>query len=453
MKKIKKLIVLIMIPLMGLVACKKDDPELGDAPTSADAGFTYQVSTESDNILTFRTNNPSVVAVWDFGNDTEAKGNVVTAQYPSKGDYTVTLTIFSSGGSASSSQEINILNDDFNLLKDTLFTILTGGIDSVNGKTWVIDSANAGHFALSPAPSHPDFDGFYGKWFNANANEKAGAGMYDDRYVFKLQSFQFDMITNGNVFIDDAQGANFPGATDLSPDKIAPFPNQLGETWTITKGADTTLTVSGQSFLGHYTGTHVYRVITMTENEIFLGFEDTSDPDLMWYIRLIPEGYDPSSGGGGGGSTGFSLPMDFESIEPVFTPFGNSTVSIIDNPAGFGINTSSRILSTVHGDQTWSGVSVDLDAPLDFVANGGKISLKVFAPIIGDFRFKIESQADPMGTFVEIDASVTTTNNWMTIEADFSSAASGTYDRLVLFPGWNVPNSGEFYIDDIEQKN
>lgn len=452
MKKIEKIVLIITIPLMGLVACKKDEPELGTAPTIADAGFTYQISTDSENILTFSTTNKSVVAIWDFGNETEGKGNVVTAQYPSKGNYTVKLTIFADGGSANSSQIITIVNDDFNLLKDSLFTMLTGGIDSVNGKTWVIDSANAGHFGLSPHPSHPEFDGFYPKWYSAAANEKVGSGMYDDRYVFKLNAFKFDMLTQGQVFIDDAQASSFPGASDLSPDKIAPLADQIGESWTIVKGVDTILTISGRAFLGHYTGTREYKIVRLTENELTVGFIDDSDGDLYWYVRLIPEGYDPGSGGGGGGSTGFTLPMDFETIEPVFTGFGNSTATTIDNPGGgFGINTSGRVLETVHGNEVWSGISVELDSKLDFSTNG-KITLKVFSPQTGSFKFKLEDKNDDTIN-TEVDINIPAANIWTTIEADFSAASSGTYDKLVLFPGFGLVSTNTYLIDDIEQKN
>lgn len=452
MKNIGKYIMLLMVPLMSLVACKKDEPELESAPSASDASFSYQTSSESDNILTFRASNSGVRAIWDFGNGTTAQGTNVTAQYPNKGSYTVKLTIFSNGGSANTSQIINIADDDFALLKDTLFTMLTGGIDSVNGKTWVVDSANGGHFGLSPHPSHPDFDGYYPKWYSATSNEKVGAGMYDDRYVFKLNAYKFDMLTNGEVFIDDAQGGNFPGAVDLSPDKRAPFPDQIGDTWTITKGSDTTLSLSGSSFLGHYTGTNTYRIVKLTENELYVGFEDDSDGDLMWYVRLIPEGYDPNAGGGGGGgSTGFSLPIDFEVEEPVFVPFGNSTAAVIDNPAGFGINSSNRVLETVHGNEVWAGVSVDLDAPLDFSTNT-KIALKVFSTITGTFRVKIEEQANS-NNFVEVDVNIAAINTWIPIEADFSGAASGTYDKIALFPGYNTTTNETYYIDDIMQKN
>jgi hypothetical protein len=53
---------------------------------------------------------------------------------------------------------------------------------------------------------------------------------------------------------------------------------------------------------------------------------------------------------------------------------------------------------------------------------------------------------------VEVDVNVTVANSWQSISVDFAGSASGVYDRLVLFPGWNVANAGTFYIDDIIQQ-
>ena len=44
--------------LVFTTSCKKEDPQLGQPPTAADAAFTYQASATNDNIIEFidRTN-------------------------------------------------------------------------------------------------------------------------------------------------------------------------------------------------------------------------------------------------------------------------------------------------------------------------------------------------------------------------------------------------------------
>ena len=64
---------------------------------------------------------------------------------------------------------------------------------------------------------------------------------------------------------------------------------------------------------------------------------------------------------------------------------------------------------------------------------------------------KIENSSNT-NDFVEVDGVVTNANTWEEITVDFSAASSGVYDRLVLFPGWDVANAGTFYLDDISQQ-
>jgi len=86
---------------------------------------------------------------------------------------------------------------------------------------------------------------------------------------------------------------------------------------------------------------------------------------------------------------------------------------------------------------------------LDF-STATNIEVKVWAPDTGDFRIKLENQANT-AEFVEKDFSVSTANEWVLVSIDFSDAAADTYDRLVVFPGWDVPNAGTFHLDDFEQ--
>ena len=436
--------------LVFAAACGDDEePTIGAPPTTADAAFTYVASAQSDNVIEFTASNSSVSASWDFGNGATGEGTNVTASYPFAGTYTVTLTVQNSGGSASSTQDVTIAQDDPNLINNPIFDLLTGGTSGPGFKTWAIDSVRAAHFGVGPDPIGAA--GYYPEWYEAAALEKTGSGMYDDLYTFKLSGFGYDMITNGDVYVNTASAGVAPfndtTATNVG-DYKANFPNQLGETWTLNEGADTSITFSGDAFMGYWASTQRYQIIKIEENELFLRFVDgaNSDPALAWYIRLVPEGYvsDPDPV-----AASYSLPLDFETVDPEFTTFGNSTYGIIANPDATGINTSSKVLETVHGNETWAGLFVNLDSKLDF-STQTSITLKVWAPVTGDFRIKLEEQANT-NNFVEVDATVTTANTWEEITFDFSGTAAD-FDRLVLFPGWNVASAGTFYIDDIAQQ-
>ena len=444
----KNILFLIAITLLAFTSCKVEEPTLGIAPTAADAAYTYKASTISPNILEFTAARTDIVAVWNFGNGTTAEGPSGTAIYPNKGTYAVTLTVFTSGGSASRTDSIIIVADDPTLLSDPLFKMISGGVDSLNGKTWVLDSAYAGHFGVGPNP--PSALGLIPEWYEAGANEKSNAGLYSDRYVFNIAAFGFDMITNGSSYVHTDFKDDFPGSYQNKGDYTAPLANQLGENWRLdyAAGSDTTITLSGNSFMGMFTKVKTYRILSITEDEMFLRYLHEGNPMLSWYLRLVRAGFDSGSGAG---PVGASLPIDFEgSTLPTFEGFGNSTADVIDNPDARGVNTSAKVLETVHGNEVWAGVSVILDQALDF-SSDTTISVNVWAPTAGTIRIKIEDQNDN-NTAIEKDVVVPVAFTWIKVSVGFSGASSGTYDKIALFPGWDVANAGTFYLDNLKQE-
>lgn len=432
--------------LVVATSCKDDDdnPSLGQPPTQADAAFTYQASANSDNVIEFTAANASLAASWDFGNGATATGATAMATYPFAGDYEVTLTVQNSGGSASSTQTITIAQDDPTLVNNPLYTLLTGG----SSKTWAVDSASAAHFGVGPDPIGAA--GNYPEWYAAAINEKIGADMYNDRYTFHLNGFGFDQKTGGGVYVN-TEHAGIPPYDDTtaSPvgDFIAYIGDQMGETWSLSEGNDTTLSVTGNAMIGYWAGTRTYKVISIEENELWLSFVDTkaSDPGLTWYVRLVPEGYNSNPNP----AQDWSLPMDFETEEPVWNVFDATGYQYINNPDMSGINTSSRVLELTHGNQTYSGMFVNLENKLDF-SSQSMVKLKIWSADTGTFRLKIENSSNPQ-SFVEVDASITQTNTWEELSFDFSGAPSDL-DRIVIFPGWGTTTPDIYYIDDIKQE-
>lgn len=447
MKKLNFLI--LFLSVAAVISCKKkDEPTLGDPPTAADAEFTYQPSATNPNIIEFTAVNSTIQASWDLGNGQTASGTNVTGIYPNAGTYTVKLTVFNSGGSASSTQEIVIANSDPSLLDNPVYNALTGGASGQGFKTWVIDSVMPAHFGVGPDPIGGA--GNYPEWWAANPLDKAGVGLYDDRYTFHLNNFQFDMVNNGHVYVHNGLAGNFPGSYQNSGDYTAPYTDQLNKTWVVSEGIDTTITISQDAFIGMYTGVNTYKIIHYSDTSLWLQYKHF-DGGLHWYLRLIPEGF-VSSGGGSGPAATYELPIDCETIEPTFVVFGNSTATIISNPDASGINTSSKVIESVHGNETWAGFLVNLTTPLDF-SSLGSIALKVWAPMTGVFRLKVENSSNT-NDFVELDVNVTAANAWEEIVVDFATAGaqSNVYDRIVFFPGWDISNAGTFYIDDVVQQ-
>lgn len=439
--------VMAMIVLLLFVAsssCKKDEPSLGQPPSAEDAAFTYQPSSTSDNIIEFTASNSSLTHQWVLGNGATAEGSAVNGTYPYAGTYTVKLTVFNSGGSNSSTQDIVIDQDDPSLIDNPLYELLTGGPDGPGSKSWAIDSVSAAHFGVGPNPSQA---GDYPEWYAASPLEKSGSGMYNDLYTFHLQNFGFDFISNGDLYVNSASAGLDPftdtTASDVG-DFIAFYPDQLGETWVLTEGEDTTISLSGNAMIAYWTGVQTYKIVHIEENKLILRWEDAQDAGLAWYATLVPEGFisDP------GEVPLYSLPIDFETEEPEFTVFGNSTYQIIANPDPSGINTSATVLETVHGNETWAGLYVNLENALDF-STQTTLKVKVWAPVAGTFRLKLEEQA-LTSNFIEVDVEVTQAMTWEELTFDLTDAPAAV-DRIVLFPGWDIGDAETFYLDDIIQ--
>ena len=118
--------------------------------------------------------------------------------------------------------------------------------------------------------------------------DKSNTGLYNDAFVFRLKGFGFDQITKADVYVNTKQASNFPGAVENEKtDFTAPFADQLNQNWTLTMGADTTLTVSGKSFIGYYTGVSTYKVVRMSENEIFLRYTDAKNPQEAFNLAKV----------------------------------------------------------------------------------------------------------------------------------------------------------------------
>lgn len=159
------------------------------------------------------------------------------------------------------------------------------------------------------------------------------------------------------------------------------------------------------------------------------------------------------------------LPLSFESETLTYTwgGFGGSTGAVVNNPDKSGINTSGRVTELIKGNgaETWAGISLNLDEPLDFT-NGTTVNMKVWSPKAGvPVLFKIEdAQSAPDGNgnpsvFVEVIKNTTTANAWEEMSFDLSSFEafdpSVTYERVIVF--YDFGNRGEgtsFYFDDIK---
>jgi hypothetical protein len=447
--------------------------ELGSAPTSEDVTFTSEPDSENPNIIHFTNTSDSFRALWDFGNGATAEGDEVTGEFPSQGEYTVSLTIFTESGHAKDSSIVTIAETNYAMLDDPNLNNLTGGIDDVDGKTWVVDSTQLAHMGVGPTTSKsPD-------WWQAGPKAKSGTGLYTDEYTFKLDGFSFDMETNGYVFINGNNASDFNGAVDApGGDKMAPWtaPDDLSFSFNQNDDGSMFLQVSDPGFLGFYAGVHTYEILELSENLMVLRFEDSND-DQVWYHRLIPKGYEHPIE---------ALPYTSEELIDNFDEEGNVSWAIdqitdfnesYDNPAPLGANSSAKVAKYTKGEGQFENVYINLGYELN-LNERSIIRLKVYFPSYNDYEtvdpnaqswvpgnllqqveVKLHNVTGATGlgenswqTQETVIKQVSETDTWVNLAFDFSAVSDREdFDRIIIqIGGEGHGRTGIFFIDDFQ---
>jgi hypothetical protein len=139
--------------------------------------------------------------------------------------------------------------------------------------------------------------------------------------------------------------------------------------------------------------------------------------------------------------------FDANQNEPFFGE--NNDPTIVANPDPSGINTSANVAEWVRGAGfQWAHVYTELEGKIDF-STGTTFQLKVYSPIACEVLFKLEDKTNA-AIFTQVFGNATTPNQWQLLTYDFSGAASGTYDKIVIFFDFSTFTDNTFYFDDIE---
>lgn len=294
MKNIIKYSIYALLSAFIMAACSPqdgDDYKLGSEPLVSELDFTVTPSSATPNVLELKnTSSRSGVAVWDLGNFSTGKGNTIDGIYPFKGEYTITMTLYTTGGSTSISKNITIANDNFTLLDTPMYNALTGGFENTEGKTWVFDQNNDGHFGV-----YPDDNSW--SW-NAAANEKATSSLYTQEFTFSMSretGLKLVWKNNGNIYTNDAgrkalaeQG--YTNATHPAGDGDCDveFIPKASYSFVINEAAEVLILTEG-SFLGHYTGATSYNITDLTNDKLEVNCKSIVEPGNNWKYRFVPK--------------------------------------------------------------------------------------------------------------------------------------------------------------------
>lgn len=339
MYKFGIILVLTSLLFVGCDPQEDDVPNIGSAPDESQLDFTITQDSEDEfNYIFENTSSVTGIATWDI-NGSRLVGNQVTQRFPLPGDHEITLTLATKGGSASVTKILTTEDTDYAFLESDEMKLLSGGVDALDGKTWVLDSLAAGHIGVGPAGS----DGL--EWWAATPLEKQGVGvLYDDRMTFKLIGFEFVLENNGASYVKSFQKDNaaYSNQEEREGDwKVDFIPGQA--TWSLEESADGAWNLilsspDGPIFPIFDVGAvgNKYEILTLEENKLEL--VATGGDGNAWHLKFIPEGYvkpqveyeiEVTPTGNTNeyavGITNVTLPEGI-SISKVIVDFGNGTV-------------------------------------------------------------------------------------------------------------------------------
>lgn len=477
MKSIFKIGLFALATVFAMTSCEpqdSDDHSLGVKPQESQLAFSVTPTTEKVNVVDLK-NESTVkgVVTWDFGNGGSAKGENVKAEYPFKGDYTVAMTMYTTGGSTTITKVISIANDDMSLLDTPMYNALTGGAANLEGKTWVFDQYHGGHFGVGPGKGNPSYNGTPA-WWSCPANGKLDCSLYTQEFTFVQVGVKMIWKNNGKIYTNsagkDALGgvATVPGAGDFDVEYTpkASYTYALDET-------NKTLTLSDGAFMGHYAGASTYTIISLTEDELYLEVVSTVESGNGWWYRFIPKEKNvkpvvPLKA--------MKLKEDFEK-EKLSIDFDREEMgqldSIYSNPAPVPVNTSKRVYLYEKSTGFYSNLSFTATDYKFDLTKVNKVRMKVYIPSYNDYtkvadvagdwittkqlqkQVAIKLQNSEAGdsaweSQTEIVKANLVTDKWVELEFDFSGVKSRQdYNRIVIqFGAEGHAAPGIFFFDD-----
>ena len=303
MKNLKNIYFLLFSAMVAFYGCQEDEYSFGDIVTpsniqitaeivGADAANPYGDGSGVVNFAATADNAVSYKYVFN-GEETVSLSGNNSINFSSLGVNTYTVTVVASGTagvSSSKSIEVEVLSTyapPVDLIAK-LYGYDPADPTAVTSRTWKVHSTKNKHFGLGPVGGQ-----VLTEWYGAGPDEKAGTGMYDDRFTFSSDG-TFTHVTNGTVFGRDPYIVNDLGPNASGNVNGADIENyafdDYAASWTLTApGGIETISLSGTAFLGYYTGgNHQYQIFDRdTPNEMILKTTDANAEYDWWFIITL----------------------------------------------------------------------------------------------------------------------------------------------------------------------
>jgi PKD repeat protein len=281
-----------------------EKPEAGSVLPPSAADMDFSITPQSDGFrFALAYTKPQIKGIyqvsWDLGNGETPTGEKITAYYPLQNSYKVKMTVKTNMGSTTIEKTITTTKTDYSIFTDPTMIALSGGIEALNGKSWVLDMSTRGFIGVGPS-DNPAGTGM--EWWAASPGDKSGTGLVDDEINFKLNGFAVTYNNNGVSYVkgyrkDDAALAGFYKNPRLNQDDYdVDYATPATGTWSMIKKADGNyLKLSGSKpiFPCFDVGAkdNEYKIIQASANLLELTCFSSYEAWTRWHYLLIPKGY------------------------------------------------------------------------------------------------------------------------------------------------------------------
>lgn len=480
-----KKIWLFMLVAAVTASCGEKNPGPGPDP-EPEPGVGEITITESStpNVYTLSANLPAGVSPkWKTGrgDGAEITGNNITAKYPLKGTYTITMSYMSTETYEfiEKTKTLTVQADNLSLVSVPAADLdMLAGTDS---KTWVLDSLTTGHIGTGQsAILYP------GDWV-ASPNEKAGTGLYQQKMTFK-RDLGFTLINNGIAFgaglaseveMKDRGAVLHAEIEDQWEDRVYDYTPETDWKWLFWNDGEKSYVYFAPKtgFLIYFRPSpQNYEITKLTENELHVRqvSSEYKTDNVALYMKFIKEGY-----------THPVIPEniyaedDFEGTMTFVNNFTKEGLGDLSeyggaNPVKGGINESDKVGVYDRGTGWYGRMVWYNDAKFD-LATYNKVKMKVYIPSANDYdtissdkedwsdgklkkrvvvRFLDGTAAEPWQPAhrIEVAKDGLETDKWIELTFDFSASADRTdMDTMVIqFGDEGHGSPGTFYFDDIK---
>ncbi|MCH2081109.1 MAG: PKD domain-containing protein [Saprospiraceae bacterium] len=233
--------ILLLALLLSVFACEPFEEEKSDLGAPPNPSFSLSEGENANQFILTNTTDGAFLTNWDLGNGVQKTGEQIVANYPLMGEYEITMTTFNRGGSASTSQTVNVAQDaPFDCVGNELYEFLS----NCTSKTWKL-LPGPGALWVGPA------DGSGSTWWSNSEDDVAARSCaWDDTWTFTGDE-QMIYETNGDIWGEDYMGFNFECVDEaLLSETFAPWGSGT-HFYSLTEGAPNQLQVVG---LGAFIG-------------------------------------------------------------------------------------------------------------------------------------------------------------------------------------------------------